>query len=109
MVLSLPLSAVRTGINAIDLGTLTLSAILLDFGVSFAIVNSQRAIFSLGAAYRSRLNGLFMSMFFIGGAIGSAMGAWIFARHGWPGAVALGVVPPILAFLLYLTEFRRRD
>jgi hypothetical protein len=33
----------------------------------------QRAIFVLGAEYRSRLNGLYMSAFFAGGAVGSTL------------------------------------
>jgi hypothetical protein len=42
-------------------------------------VLGQRAIFSLGAEYRSRLNGLYMATFFVGGAIGSALGGWAYA------------------------------
>ena len=39
------------------LGLLTFAAILLDFGVVTNLVMGQRAIFVLGAEYRSRLNG----------------------------------------------------
>jgi Major Facilitator Superfamily len=45
------------------LALLTMAAILLDFGVSANLVLGQRAIFVLGAEYRSRLNGLYMATF----------------------------------------------
>lgn len=105
--LSFPLSRVAFGSVRTDLLVLTLAAILLDFGVSFTLVNSQRLIFSLGADMRSRLNGVFMAAFFIGGAIGSAVGAWAYARGGWPAAAGVGFVLPVLGLLIYATEYRR--
>jgi len=49
---------------------------------SAELVVGQRAIFALGAAYRSRLNGLYMATFFVGGAIGSGLWGWAMARGG---------------------------
>jgi len=85
---------------------LTLAAILLDFGVTMTLVIGQRAIYGLGAELRSRLNGLFMATFFLGGAVGSAAGAWAFAEGGWLLASMIGLAPPIAAFLFSLTEKR---
>lgn len=62
--------------SPVALAALTTAAIVLDFGVAANLVVGQRAIFALGAAYRSRLNGLFMAIFFTGGAVASAVGAW---------------------------------
>jgi predicted MFS family arabinose efflux permease len=86
------------------LGALTASAILLDFAVSASLVAGQRAIFSLGAACRGRLNGLFIAIFFIGGAIGSALGAWSFAEGGWTLTAWVGFALPVAAFIYFLTE-----
>lgn len=86
------------------LALLVAAAILLDFGVSANLVLGQRAIFSLGAEYRSRLNGLFMAFFFAGGALGSAAGAWAFAQGGWPAASAIGIALPVVALIYYATE-----
>ena len=55
-----------------------------------------------------RSNGLFMAMFFIGGALGSALGAWAFARGGWPAASGLGLAMPLIGLIVYATEFRKR-
>ncbi|MCJ7995225.1 MFS transporter [Rhizobium cremeum] len=92
--------------STLALALLTLAAILVDFGVSMTLVTGQRAIYSLGAELRSRLNGLFMAIFFLGGAIGSAVGAWAFAEGGWPLASMIGLALPALAFLYFLTEKR---
>ena len=90
------------------LGLLTLAAILIDFGVSTTLVISQRAIYGLSASLRSRLNGLFMAAFFVGGALGSAIGAWAYATGGWSLASSIGIALPIAAFLYFLTEKRAK-
>jgi predicted MFS family arabinose efflux permease len=92
--------------SAIALALLTFAAILLDFGVTMTLVIGQRAIYGLGADLRSRLNGLFMATFFMGGAIGSAVGAWAFAEGGWLLASMLGLTLPALALAYSLTEKR---
>ncbi len=89
------------------LALLTFAAILLDFGVTTNLVLGQRAIFVLGAEYRSRLNGLYMATFFAGGAIGSALGGWLYAEGGWWAASMLGLALPASALLYSLTERRR--
>jgi len=86
------------------LALLTAGAILLDFGVSSSLVIGQRAIYTLGAEYRSRLNGLFMATFFGGGAVCSALGAWAYARGGWPLASLIGLILPIIALTYFATE-----
>jgi predicted MFS family arabinose efflux permease len=86
------------------LGILVLAAILLDFGVTANLVLGQRAIFSLGAAFRSRLNGLYMATFFAGGAAGSALGGWAYAQGGWSLTTWVGLSLPMLALACYLTE-----
>lgn len=89
------------------LALLTFAAILLDFGVTTNLVLGQRAIFVLGAEYRSRFNGLYMATFFAGGAVGSALGGWLYAEGGWWAASMLGLALPASALLYSLTERRR--
>ncbi len=84
--------------------TLGLGAIVLDAGTSANLILGQRVIFGLRAEYRSRLNALYIATIFIGGGFGSAMGAWSYARGGWPLASWIGLVLPVLAGLLFLTE-----
>jgi len=88
------------------LAALTIAAITLDFGVAANLVVGQRAIFSLGGAIRGRLNGVFMAIFFAGGAIASALGAWAFAHGGWTLTSWIGFGLPVLAGLYFATERR---
>jgi predicted MFS family arabinose efflux permease len=88
------------GSNA-ALGLLVAAAILLDFGVTAHLVLGQRELFSLGAEIRSRLNGLFMAMFFVGGAAGSALGAWAYARGGWSLTGWIGLALPVASLACY--------
>ncbi|URK88882.1 MFS transporter [Rhizobium sp. RCAM05350] len=90
--------------SMLALGLLTFAAILLDFGVTTNLVLGQRAIFVLGAEYRSRLNGLYMATFFAGGAVGSALGGWLYAEGGWWAASMLGLALPVVALLYSLNE-----
>ncbi|WP_349593055.1 MFS transporter [Thalassospira sp. NFXS8] len=86
---------------------LVLGAIMLDFGLTCNMVLGQRAIFSLGAAYRNRINGVYMATFFAAGAVGSAVGGWAFAHGGWMWATAVGMLFPAMGLLYYLTEYLR--
>jgi predicted MFS family arabinose efflux permease len=47
-----------------------------------------------------------MATFFLGGAVGSALGGWSYARWGWTGAVMVGMSLPAAALLYFLTEPR---
>ncbi|WP_288410542.1 MFS transporter [uncultured Herbaspirillum sp.] len=87
-----------------SLGWLVLAAIVLDFGVSANMTLGQRAIFALGAEVRARLNGLYMTTFFLGGALGSALGAWAYASGGWMWASAIGIALPVVALMYLATE-----
>lgn len=90
--------------SPVGVAVLVVSAILLDAGVSANLVLGQRAIFSLSPDVRSRLNGLFMAIFFVGGATGSAVGGWAYASGGWVMALGVGIAFPIVALLYYATE-----
>jgi predicted MFS family arabinose efflux permease len=85
---------------------LVAAAIPLDFGVQGNVVLDYRALFILGAEYRSRLNGLYMATFFLAGAAGSGLGAWAFARGGWELASCIGLALPALALIYFATEHR---
>ncbi|MDD9269352.1 MFS transporter [Paenibacillus sp. GCM10023248] len=93
--------------SAFAVPILVVAAILLDMGVSANMVLGQRVIFSLGAEFRSRLNGLYMAIFFLGGAIGSAAGGWAYAAGGWEAALLIGIALPAIAMAYYTTEFAR--
>ena len=83
---------------------LVAAAILLDLGVSANMVLSQRAIYGIDAAARSRLNGVFMSIFFAGGALGSALASWSYVGGGWARLSWIGLAFAAVALILYALE-----
>ncbi|NRR33261.1 MFS transporter [Oxalobacteraceae bacterium] len=104
-VLAFSLPLLVQGGRLFDLGLLVLASIVLDMGVSASLVVGQRAILSVGPAVRSRLNGLYIAIFFGGGAIGSSLGAWMHAHHGWHAVLLTGLVFPALGLLLFAKEW----
>jgi predicted MFS family arabinose efflux permease len=89
----------------VALGLLVIASIVLDMGVAANLVLGQRAIFALGAEVRSRLNGIFFALFFAGGALGSALGGWMLARHGWDAALLAGMAFPAAALAWWMVEW----
>jgi len=90
--------------SPLSLALLVTAAIVLDFGVAGHMTLGQRAIFALDAHVRSRLNAVYMTTFFLGGALGSALGGWAYARGGWPLASMVGMALPMLAAVYFATE-----
>jgi predicted MFS family arabinose efflux permease len=85
---------------------LALSGVLLDAGVQTNLVLSQRSIYTLAPEIRSRLNGMFMAIFFIGGAVGSAITSPVFGHFGWAGLCVVGAVMPALALVYFASASR---
>jgi predicted MFS family arabinose efflux permease len=102
-----PLTQIAPENSTLALCLMVMAAILLDFGMTANLIIGQRAIFSVGAEYRSRLNGLFIATFFIGGAVGSGLGGWAYAKGGWTLTTYIGFALPASALLWFTTEWRR--
>jgi predicted MFS family arabinose efflux permease len=81
---------------------LAITGVLLDFAVQMSMVLGQRAIYALDPASRGRLNALYMTSIFVGGAIGSALASGLYERHGWEGVIALGAGLPVLALVVFV-------
>lgn len=106
--LSFAVPAIFSGGSSFSLILLFVGAILLDMAVSGNLVLGQQAIYSLGSEARGRLNGLFMAIFFIGGALGSFLGGWSYALGGWELSVWIGCAMPLIALLFFLFDRPRR-
>ncbi|MEU5534353.1 MFS transporter [Streptomyces sp. NPDC020362] len=80
---------------------LVLAAVLLDFAVQCHQVLSQHEIYALRADARARINTVFMTTVFVGGAGSSAMTGALHAAHGWTGVCAFGTALPLAGLLLW--------
>ncbi|PBQ19715.1 MFS transporter [Pseudomonas congelans] len=83
---------------------LAITGVVLDFCVQTSMVLGQRTVYALDAASRSRLNALYMTSIFIGGAIGSAVASPLFDHGGWTWVLIAGTTLPLIALLAFLRD-----
>ena len=73
--------------------------ITLDIAQQAMQISNQTRIFALSRAARSRINTVYMIVFFLGGALGSALSAAAWSRWQWSGVCAWGLAMSALAWL----------
>jgi predicted MFS family arabinose efflux permease len=81
-----------------------LAAILLDAGTIADQALGRRAVNLLQGEARGRINGLYTGVFFLGGALGSAVAGVAWAHAGWTGVCAVGVLGGSTALALDLRD-----
>ncbi|MFD0484164.1 MFS transporter [Kineococcus sp. GCM10028916] len=113
-----------TGVGAVGLvltwGLLGLSAstwltslllFVLGFGLADMFlqavhVSNQNVVYPLRPAARSRLNSVYMTTYFVGGALGSAAGSAAWGAGGWSLVSAVGAGFGVLTILVWLVDLR---
>lgn len=78
------------GFSGHSLVALSIGVILMDAGVQASHISNQTRIYALAAEMRNRLNGVYMVIYFLGGAAGSDLGSLAWEHYGWPGVCAAG-------------------
>jgi predicted MFS family arabinose efflux permease len=78
----------------LHLVALVVGVVVLDMGAQMVQVANQTRIFGLVPAARSRLNTVYMTVYFSGAAVGSALATKAWAHWGWNGVsvLALGFI-----------------
>ncbi|MEO8736629.1 MAG: MFS transporter [Edaphobacter sp.] len=77
--------------TALHLVALVLGVVVLDVGAQMTQVANQTRIFGLVPSARSRLNTVYMTVFFTGGAIGSALATLAWVHWRWNGVCVLAL------------------
>ncbi|MEJ2623774.1 MAG: MFS transporter [Pseudolabrys sp.] len=80
-----------------------LGAVILDMGVTSDQTLGRRLINLLQPEARGRINGLFVGIFFLGGAVGSATAGFAWASGGWPLVCLTGIGFAVLCLLVDVT------
>ena len=78
---------------------LVVGVVVLDVGQQTMQISNQTRIFALSSTARSRINTVYMIIFFLGGALGSALSALAWSRWQWNGVCAWGLAMLALAWL----------
>ena len=86
---------------------LILGVIILDVGEQALQIANQTRIFSLVEGARSRVNTIYMIVFFLGGAAGSAISTAAWAHWQWNGVCALALALIALAGVRHALGGRR--
>jgi predicted MFS family arabinose efflux permease len=86
---------------------LALATIVFDAAIQANHIVGQRAVYSISAEARSRLNAVYMTCIFLCGAVGSSLGSLTYVGGGWwsTALVAAGLAAAIL--IVFATEYRR--
>jgi predicted MFS family arabinose efflux permease len=85
--------------TALHIIALVVGVVVLDMGAQMTQVANQTRIFGLDATARSRLNTVYMTIYFTGAAVGSALAtvAWVHWKWNGVSVLELGLIG--LAFL----------
>jgi predicted MFS family arabinose efflux permease len=95
---------VLSGLGSGSVILLAAGAVLLDLATQGNQVLSQRDVYALREDARARLNMVYMTSSFIGGAIASGVSGWLYESHGWGAVAIFGTALPLAAFAIWLQE-----
>jgi predicted MFS family arabinose efflux permease len=88
------------------IAVLVVGVIILDIGAQLTQVGNQTRIFGLDPSARSRLNTVYMTMYFSGAAAGSALSTVAWVRWKWDGVCAMALMLIAFAFLVHALGVR---
>lgn len=93
--------------SVISIALIVISGLVLDIGVAGNMLLGQKVIFSLNPAIRNRLNGLYMTIFFLGGAFGSWIGSYSYYQFSPETALLFAIAFPFLALIVHIWKGNR--
>lgn len=88
------------------IAVLVVGVIILDIGAQLTQVGNQTRIFGLDPSARSRLNTVYMTVYFSGAAAGSALSTVAWVRWKWDGVCAMALMLIAFAFLMHALGVR---
>jgi predicted MFS family arabinose efflux permease len=86
---------------------LAIAAVLLDLAVQGHQVLSQQEIYGLRADARARINTVFMTTIFVGGAIASAVAGALYEAVGWTGSSLFAAALPLVGLVIWSVSWIR--
>jgi predicted MFS family arabinose efflux permease len=99
---------VLAGLGAGSLVLLALAGLLLDLAVQSHQVFSQREIYELRPDARARVNTVYMTAVFLGGAAATAISGVMYGVDGWTGVTLVGAGLAFAALIVWAAAALRR-
>ncbi|KVD88745.1 transporter [Burkholderia stagnalis] len=88
------------------LAALIAGILLLDVGVQGMHISNQSVIYALAGDARSRVTTIYLTSYFVGGALGSFAASVAFSVDGWRGVCTAGAVLAGVLIVLWLASQR---
>jgi predicted MFS family arabinose efflux permease len=85
------------------IGWLIVGILLLDIGAQGLHITNQSEIYRLRPDARSRVTSAYMTVYFAGGAVGSAASAAAWDAAGWQAVCAVGLAFCVVALVIWAT------
>jgi predicted MFS family arabinose efflux permease len=106
MALTIALSFGLIYLGAHSLAALLLGTALMDLGVQGLHITNQSLIYRLRPEARSRVTTVYLTSYFAGGVLGSALSSVAYVRFGWAGVCAAGAAFGLAIVVAWALEKR---
>lgn len=83
-----------------------LGLLIVDGALQALHISNQNVIYALAPEARSRINAVYMTTYFVGASIGSALGSWAWLHHGWNGTSLMGGILGLISLSMVLWDRR---
>ncbi|MFJ8674125.1 MFS transporter [Streptomyces sp. NPDC093589] len=90
--------------GAWSLVALLTGVVVLDGAVQAVHISNQNQVYAIRPEARNRLNSAYMTSYFVGGAVGSALTSVVWSAAGWGGVCTLGAALAAAAVAVWLAE-----
>ncbi|WP_159020516.1 MFS transporter [Algibacter sp. L3A6] len=98
------LSFIVLALGQNNMVVLCIGIILLDLGVFGSQIPNQVRVFAIDVNARSRTNAVYMLFYYIGAAVGSAVGVSVISKYGWTGLTIFGFTLAAIALTFHVTR-----
>ena len=78
--------------------------IIIDIGMQCIQLSNQTSIFELNPRASNRINTIFMTTYFIGGATGTFLAGTFWQLHGWHGVIGIGAFLTCISLLITIVS-----
>lgn len=79
--------------------------IIIDIGMQFVQISNQTCALVLDQSAANRINTIFMTTYFVGGALGTLLAGTFWQSFGWTGVTAVGI--GLACISLFITAFTK--